>query len=106
MLIPDDMLKTIPALYSQENEGADAVAYVKLFTPDSNFTWYILEIDDDNNLCFGYVVSHFSEYGYFTLLELESLKGPLNLNVERDIYFEPTKMDKLLKLHNEQVSWE
>ena len=29
MLIPDEILKTIPPLYSQENEGADAVAYVK-----------------------------------------------------------------------------
>ena len=99
MLIPDTILQTIPPLYAQENKQGDAIAYVKLFTPDSNFTWYILEIDSDNNLCFGYVVAQFNEYGYFTLLELESLRGPLNMKVERDIYFTPTKIVDIIKEH-------
>ncbi len=100
MLIPESVLKTIPPLYSQENKNGDAIAYVKLFTPDSHFTWYILEIDDDNNLCFGYVVADFNEYGYFTLLELESLRGPLNMRVERDIYFNPTRIADIIKEHS------
>jgi len=105
MLIPDEILQIIPPLYSQENKKGDAIAYVKLFTPDSNFTWYILEIDEDNDLCFGYVVAHFNEYGYFTLLELESLRGPLNLKVERDIYFKPTKISEIIAESNtRQVS--
>ena len=29
------------------------------------------------------------EWGYFVLSELESVRGPLGLEIERDLYFEP-----------------
>ena len=102
-VIPKEILSKLPHIY-ESVATTDPICYVKFFTPDSNFTWYILEIDDDNNLCFGYVVSHFSEYGYFTLLELESLRGPMSLKVERDIYFQKMKMHEILNLHNEIAS--
>ena len=35
------------------------------------------------------------EFGYFTLKELESIKLPFGLTIERDIYFEPTKLNEL-----------
>ena len=52
-LIPHD--HSIPVLYSMEEEK-DPLCHIKLFTPDANWTWYVIEIDDANELCFGYVV--------------------------------------------------
>lgn len=43
-------------------------------------------------LFFGKVVSHLcpeGELGYFLLSELESVKGPLGLGVERDMWWNP-----------------
>jgi hypothetical protein len=66
-----------------------AMAFVKIFTPDSNWTWYITERDPDTNECFGVVCGLEREYGYFNLEELQGLRGPLGLPLERDRYFEP-----------------
>ena len=73
-LIPHD--HSIPVLYSMEEEK-DPLCQIKLFTPDANWTWYVIEIDDANELCFGYVVGHEKELGYFTVSELESIRGAL-----------------------------
>ena len=87
----------MPPLYSQE-KTPDPIAVVKFFTPDSNWTWYATEgsEQDDDFLFFGYVIGHESEWGYFVLSELESAKGPLGLPIERDLYFEPKPISKVL----------
>ncbi|EHP30588.1 hypothetical protein SMGD1_2065 [Sulfurimonas gotlandica GD1] len=41
-------------------------------------------------MCFGYVIGHESELGYFNLDELESVRSVLGLPVERDLHFTPT----------------
>ncbi len=94
-LIPEEMLDEIPKLYTTENE-IDPVARVKLFTPDSNWTWWILEYDG-SDLAFGLVKGFETELGYFSIGELESVHGPLGLSVERDLYFQPAKISQIKK---------
>ena len=54
-LIAKDIVNKIPNLYETENQE-EKICYVKLFLPNSNWTWYIIEIDkQDNNTCFGFV---------------------------------------------------
>jgi hypothetical protein len=38
-LLPDEIRKQLPALYSQDGKGGKAIVYAKFFTPDSNWTW-------------------------------------------------------------------
>ena len=38
-------------------------------------------------LLIGFVKGDFNEHGTFSLSELESVKGPMGLGIERDIYF-------------------
>ncbi len=96
-LIPKE--HTIPALYSTE-DIKNPLCQLKLFTPDANWTWYIIEIDDANELCFGYVIGHEKELGYFSLRELESVRGALDLPIERDLAFVPTPLDKVQELYH------
>ena len=49
-LITKTIAKQIPALYQQDGKGDDAIAYVKLFTPDSNWTWYITEMNPETEI--------------------------------------------------------
>ena len=45
---------------------------------------------------FGLVENDYGkEFGYFTQKELESIRLPFGLRIERDIYFEPTKLNEL-----------
>ncbi len=45
----------LPLLYATEEEK-NPLCQIKLFTPDANWTWYIIEIDEECETCFGYVV--------------------------------------------------
>jgi len=96
MLIPQEILKTIPKLYATEKQKNPTIQ-LKLFTPDSNWTWYILEYDSEQKLLFGLVDGHEQELGYFSLRELEELTGPMGLHVERDLSFQSTKLSEIKK---------
>ena len=99
-LIPQTLLSDIPDLYATEGQ-LNPVCHVKLFTPDSNWTWYIIEFSKANrSTCYGYVQGLESELGYFTLEELESIHGPLGLAIERDLSFEPTRFSTIKKSEN------
>ncbi len=96
-LIPDDLISTIPDLYSTEDEE-DPICHIKLFTPDANWTWYITELSvSDGDTGFGYVVGLESELGYFSLSEIEAVRGHLGLPVERDLGFTPTRLSEVKK---------
>jgi hypothetical protein len=88
-LMPESIAKTIPSLYATQNDR-DPLVHLKWFTPDSSWTWYVTEYDPVDRLCFGLVIGHEREFGYFSLNEIEEARGPLGLRVERDLYFEPT----------------
>ena len=97
-LIPKNLLNQIPDLYETER-SLNPICQIKLFTPDAQWTWYIIEISkEDNSTCYGYVVGFESELGYFSLKELETIKGNLGLRVERDISFSPTALGIIKKL--------
>jgi len=95
VLLTKEVLKKLPPLYSQEEKGLDAVAVVKFFTPDSNWTWYATEFDGDD-LFFGLVDGFEKEIGYLRLSELKSVKGALGLPIERDMYFKPKSLKELM----------
>ena len=92
-LLTKQIEKVIPSLYSQD-DVADPICNLKLFTPDSSFSWFILEggqQEDGDWLFFCKVVSHLcpeGELGYVLLSQLEEVRGSLGLQVERDLYWQ------------------
>jgi hypothetical protein len=88
-LLPKEIADQLPALYSQEEQGDQAIAHVKFFTPWTSWTWFVSEYDPNERLCFGVVVGHEREFGYFSLDELEEIRGPGGLQIERDLYWKP-----------------
>ncbi len=97
-LIPKEILATLPDLHETE-EMNDPLCQIKLFTPDSNWTWYIIEYSqDDKDTCYGYVQGLEDELGYFSLKEIKSIRGSLGLLVERDLLFEPTLLSTIMKV--------
>jgi hypothetical protein len=100
-LVPKEIEATLPPLYSQENVP-DPVAVVKFFDPCGRYTLYVLEGSrqpDGDLLFFGFCVSPLGpdcdELGYVSLSQLESVRGPLGLGIERDLYFKPTPLSKI-----------
>lgn len=89
--IPAELAERLPNLYATQHED-DPLVWIKLFTPDSSWTWYLIEYDPLDRLAFGLVQGHEEELGYFSLEELEQLRGPLGLPVERDLHFAPRRL--------------
>ena len=97
-LLPQELRKTLPSLYSQESSCAPIV-HAKLFTPDAGWTWFITEGSEEDGdwLLFGYVIGLEEEWGYFLLSEIASVRGPLGLPVERDLWFQSGPIDEVLR---------
>ena len=102
-LLPQEIREILPALRSQDGKGGQAVAYVKYFTPSSSWTWYCLEGEPVRDEAgrevdfefFGLVDGHERELGYFVLSELETIRGPLGLPIERDLHWRPKTLAEI-----------
>jgi Protein of unknown function (DUF2958) len=92
--LTQELRRTLPPLYAQDKLGGDAVVYVKYFTPDSDWTFYASEFDGKDTF-FGLVDGFEKELGYFSLSELQSVRGPMGLPIERDLYWEPKKLKEI-----------
>ena len=92
-LLTDELRARLPRLYSQEAEPEPTV-YAKFFLPGTGWTWYVTEgsPEGEDFLFFGFVVGLESEFGYFLLSELEAVRSPLGLEVERDLAFREGKL--------------
>lgn len=92
-LLTDDIRRTLPPLYATENDD-DPLVHAKFFTPDGQWTWYAIEFDGDDTF-YGFVKGLEDELGYFSLRELQEVRGKLGLPVERDLSFEPARLSAL-----------
>lgn len=97
-LLTKELLKRFKQVGSQE-DIKDPLIIAKFFNPTGAGTWYATEYNPDDKTFFGYV-SIFGdgndEWGYFSLIELESLKGPFGLGIERDLYFQETLSSQVI----------
>jgi len=100
-LMTSELRESLPELGANEEQGWQAPALVKYFTPDSNWTWYASEFDGDD-VFFGLVIGFEMELGYFSLTELQQARGPLGLAIERDLYFDPQSLAALQEQHRRE----
>ena len=94
-LLTKALRKQLPPLYSTEAQS-DPMVICKFFYPSFDWTWYAIEYDGQD-VFFGLVDGLEVELGYFWLSELERVRGKLGLPVERDLYWEPITLDKLME---------
>jgi len=97
-LMTKKVADTIPALYANENvaDYDTVLAPAKLFSPYSNWTWYVTEMDPATGTCFGLVDGLERELGYFDLTELAetTVFGGVPA-VERDLYWDPRTLGEI-----------
>ena len=75
---------------SQDGKGIDATGLVKYFDPGGAATWLITEAEqqpDGDWMLFGYyTLGNEWEWGYLMLSELQTIRLPFGLTIERDLY--------------------
>jgi Protein of unknown function (DUF2958) len=90
-LLPLDLMNRLHA--NNYDRDADHIPVVKFFVPWGAATWIITEIERDGDTLFGLCDLGMGEpeLGYVLLSELESIKGPGGIPIERDTHWTPTK---------------
>lgn len=89
-----------PSGPGRELSTDELTVVVKFFTPDSSWTWYAVSASKDEESgdvqFFGFVNGLEAELGYFWLSVLESVRGPLGLPIERDLYWTPKSLAEVM----------
>lgn len=93
-LLDDSLRSALPKL-TEQGDSIDPIVFAKFFFPASGWTWFVTEGEPkgDDFLFFGHVIGFESEWGYFSLSELESVEIG-GVKVERDVYFEQMPFSK------------
>lgn len=101
-LLTKALEKKLPKLYeTEETPSEEKMCMVKLFNPVGAGTWYIIEYDAEEKLAYGLVeMGSYPELGYFSLDELEKVRLPLGLKIERDRYWKPKALSEVEKIHS------
>ena len=119
-LLPQELRAKLPALYAQEHlPESEVIVQLKLFTPDSSWTWYATEgsavvqeedadpyeipltfrrppgVEEIDVRLYGLVDGLEVELGYFSLRELEEVRGKLGLPIERDLHWTPKPLSEV-----------
>lgn len=101
-LLTKAQIASLPKLYETESVPIpEKVVRAKLFHPLTQWTWYVIEFDGVD-MCWGVVVGHETEFGYFSLKSLSELK--VGLPIERDMYFRPTQVRDMPIYNGERVA--
>ena len=99
-LLTKTLIKQIPTLDETAEQGIDeSFAYVKIFNPMGNHQWFITAYDPEQNLAFGYVNLNdpqMAELGYISMQELEEIKLPFGMKLERDRGFSKTPLTEVM----------
>lgn len=100
MILTEEDKASLPKLYATEHDEEKLVR-LKLFVPWNQWTFFILEGQEEGDeeekdfRMFAYVVGQDNELGYVSLNELEEIRGPGGLTIEKDLYFDPTPLEKI-----------
>lgn len=98
-LLTKELREKLPARYATEKlTEEETIVRCKFFTPDSSWTWYVIEFDGDDTF-YGLVIGWEAELGYFSLCELESARGPRKMPIERDLHFKPVSLAEVRRRH-------
>lgn len=97
-LIIKELEEEFKKVGSQE-DVRDPIVICKFFNPTGSGTWLAISYNPIDKIFFGYV-SIFGdacdEWGNFSLAELENFTGRLGLGIERDIFFQPQRISKVM----------
>lgn len=74
-------------LANGRQSDVDHVPVVKFYNPFGAGVWLATELDDDGDIMFGLADIGFPELGSWRFGELEAIRRPFDMGIERDVLF-------------------
>lgn len=85
ILLTDELRATLLANGRQRDADHDPV--VKFFNPLGEGVWLATELDNDGDIMFGLADLGYPELGSWSFSDLESIRLPFGMGIERDLLF-------------------
>jgi len=86
-LLTQELINRFSNVGSQERIK-DPIIIAKFFNPCGAGRWYATEYHPEDQTFFGYVTGlACDEWGYFSLIEMQELRLPFGMGIERDLHF-------------------
>ena len=98
-LLTNELLKRFEQIGCQDGHS-DPLILAHFFNPVGAGDWYASEYYPENRVFFGFVSLLEQEWGYFSLDELESVRLPIGLKIERELYFNEIRFSELAAQKN------
>ena len=99
-LLTEELKKKFPKLGATENKKPEEIPIIaKFFDPVGSWTWYATEGEKEGKdfIFFGFVRGLENELGNFSLNELQEIKRPFGLGIERDLHFGNRMLSEAMK---------
>jgi len=98
-LMTDALIKRLAQLGDQD--VPDPIIAAHFFDPCGSADWYVTAYYPEDNVIFGWaeIVPGMGEWGYTSVAELQSIKGPLGIGIERDLYWKERKASEVERIH-------
>ena len=100
MILTKAIKEKLIANHKEQDGTKSFKAVLKLFNPTGIGTWYLSELNPDNNNAFGLCCLTEEEFGYVNLDELLSFKGQFGLGIERDRHFKSKTLEECQQKEN------
>ena len=75
-------------LANGRDRDQDHIPVVKFFNPLGEGVWLATELDEDGDIMFGLADLGHPELGSWSLGEMQSVRLPFGMGIERDLHFE------------------
>ena len=78
----------------------DPIVVAHYFDPTGSADWFATAYYPEDNVIFGWaeVVPGCGEWGYSSIDELQSVKGPFGLGIERDLYWNEKRASEIERI--------
>ena len=91
-LLTKEITKKAQKQYDKGSDMDEQMVVAKFFDPMGSWTWYLMNMQDETgNYAWGIVKGHEVEAGSFSVRQLQDIKLPFGIGIERDTLFEPMK---------------
>ncbi len=84
-----------------EQDVPDPIVVAHFFDPGGTGDWYATAYVPRDNVIFGWaeILPGCGEWGYSSIDELQSYKGPLGIGIERDLYWKEKRASEVKEIH-------
>jgi len=94
-LLTKEITKKATKQYDKGSDMDGQMIVAKFFNPMGDWTWYLMNLAEDEDYAWGIVDGFAVEMGSFSMKELQNIELPFGLGIERDICFEPMPASEL-----------